>query len=278
VKELATAPIHWKRAQWLRFGEGLALVGATMALDKPILDAVQRNRTHGTDQYFKNVTHLGGGVGQDVAIALLLGGIVSRNQRLRDTGFDALESSIWAAGVVTPLIKSAAGRARPVQEQGTYHFDPYSGSHSFPSGHATNAFALATAIAAHSDGYVVPTIAYTLASSVAIARVNDRVHFPSDVVAGALIGRAVAKSLTARHRALRHVMIVPTRDGVAFSVTINLAPRPFSPRRGEKVADGRMRGAPHPRFADPLPAAAGRGGSTDESSPQQRPTSFATPE
>jgi membrane-associated phospholipid phosphatase len=30
--------------------------------------------------------------------------------------------------------------------------------------------------------------------------VNDRAHFPSDVVAGALIGRAVAKGVTWRHR------------------------------------------------------------------------------
>jgi hypothetical protein len=73
------------------------------------------------------------------------------------------------------------------------------------------------------------------------------------------------------------VMIVPTRDGVAFSVTINLAPRPFSPRRGEKVAEGRMRGAPHPRFADPLPAPRGEGArpTSAASSPQQRPASFA---
>ena len=220
MKDLATAPAHWKKSQWVRFGEGLALVGATMALDKPILDAVQRNRTSGTDRYFKDVTHLGGGYGQDVAIALLLGGVVSRNERLRDTGFDALQSSIWAAGVVTPIIKKSTGRYRPIQEHGTYDFEPFSHNESFPSGHATNAFAIATAIAAHSDGYVVPTIAYTLATTVAIARVNDRVHFPSDVVAGALIGRAVAKSITSRHAALKHVMILPSRHGVVVAVKI----------------------------------------------------------
>ncbi|MGZ4809223.1 MAG: phosphatase PAP2 family protein [Thermoanaerobaculia bacterium] len=222
VKDLATAPVHWKHSQWMRFGEGVALIGATMALDKPILDAVQRNRTSATDRYFTNVTHLGGGYGLDVGIALLLGGVVARNERLRDTGFDALESSMWAAGVVTPILKRTAGRYRPIQEHGTYSFKPFSNAESFPSGHATNAFALATAIAAHSDGYLVPTIAYTLATSVAIARVNDRVHFPSDVVAGALIGRAVAKSITSRHRALKHVMIVPAKGGWAVAVSMNV--------------------------------------------------------
>jgi membrane-associated phospholipid phosphatase len=46
----------------------------------------------------------------------------------------------------------------------------------------------------------VPTIVYTLASGVSFARMNDHVHFPSDVLAGALIGRAVAKSITWRHK------------------------------------------------------------------------------
>src|SRR5437763_1923719 len=70
---------------------------------------------------------------------------------------------------------------------------------SFPSGHATNAFAFATAIAGHYDGRVVPTIVYTIATGVAVSRVNDHDHFPSDVLAGALIGRGIAKGILARH-------------------------------------------------------------------------------
>jgi len=38
-----------------------------------------------------------------------------------------------------------------------------------------------------------------MATGVAFSRVNDRAHFPSDVVAGALIGRAVARGIVARH-------------------------------------------------------------------------------
>ena len=225
MKGLATAPVHWKKSQWKRFGEGVALVGATMLADQPILDAIQRNRSGRTDRFFNNVTHLGGGYGQDVTIALLLGGLLTRNQDMRDTGFDALESSVWAAGVVTPITKRAFGRYRPIQEHGTYDFEPFSNRESFPSGHSTNAWAIATAIAAHSEGYVIPTIAYTLASTVSVARLNSNVHVPSDVVAGALIGRAVAKSITARHHALQHVMIMPSRNGVMVAVSLDLSSR-----------------------------------------------------
>jgi len=121
------------------------------------------------------------------------------------------------------VLKQSFGRARPFEGEGTHHFDPFSGHDSFPSGHSTNAWAIATAISAHSDGWVFPTIAYTLASNVSIARLNSNVHFPSDVVAGALIGRAVAKSITTRHRALKNVTILPSRNGVMIGFDLALS-------------------------------------------------------
>ena len=203
----------------------MAAVGAVMLVDQHILDAIQRNKTEAGDKWFDAVTHLGGAYGTDLTIALLLGGIVTKNQSLRDTGFDSLESSVWAAGVVTPVLKKGFGRYRPNEGHGTYDFEPFSSAESFPSGHSTNAWAIATAIAAHSDGWVVPTIAYTLASNVSIARLNSNVHFPSDVLAGALIGRAVAKSITTRHRAVRNISIMPSRNGVMVSMSLDLSSR-----------------------------------------------------
>lgn len=55
----------------------------------------------------------------------------------------------------------------------------------------------------HSDGWLIPTVAYTLATGVAFSRANDRAHFPSDLLAGALIGRAIAKSVVHRHATSR---------------------------------------------------------------------------
>ncbi len=204
VKSLATAPLHWRSAEWRRFGQGAALVVAFGLADKKLDRAFQRNRSSATDSFGRHVTPFGGRRATNISLLMIGSGYFFHDRRLFAAGRDSLESELWAAGVVTPLIKRAAGRERPSG----------SDNRSFPSGHATNAFAAATAIAAHYDGWVVPTIVYTLASGVAISRLNDHVHWPSDVIAGALIGRAVGRGVVARH-----VTIVPTRHGVALIVT-----------------------------------------------------------
>ena len=58
-----------------------------------------------------------------------------------------------------------------------------------------------------------PTIVYTIATGVAASRINDHVHWPSDVVAGALIGRAVGRGIVARH-----VAIGPAKHGVSVLI------------------------------------------------------------
>jgi membrane-associated phospholipid phosphatase len=201
ARSLALAPLHWDAAAWRRFAEGTAAVGALYLGDRSLYDGVQRNRSAASDQFAKDVTPFGGRRALDVSVLLIAAGALVHDPNVRDAGRDSLEAELLAAGVVTPLLKRAFGRSRPVQAEGARSFHPFDAHFaSFPSGHATNAFAAATAIAAHYDSWYVPAIAYSIASGVAVSRINDRAHFASDVLAGALIGRAVAKGIVWRHR------------------------------------------------------------------------------
>ena len=200
-KEMTLSPLRWNRQQWTRFGEGVGSVGVVMALDKPVYDAVQRNRSGFTNHFAKAITPFGGRRAEWVSLAMIVYGASVHDFTARDAGRDSLEAEIWAGGVVTPVLKRMFGRARPVQDEGTHKFHPFNSKYeSFPSGHSTNAWAAATGIASHYDGWIVPTIAYTIATGVSFSRVTDRAHFPSDVLAGALIGRAVAKSIAMGHK------------------------------------------------------------------------------
>jgi membrane-associated phospholipid phosphatase len=110
----------------------------------------------------------------------------------------ALLAGVIAANAgVTQLAKSRYDRLRPFQVDPNIkppvHLPRDS---SYPSGHASSAFAAARVIAV-----LEPTLAkeaYELATKVAVSRVYAGVHFPSDVVAGALLGTGIAEAALRR--------------------------------------------------------------------------------
>src|SRR4051812_22830997 len=93
---------------------------------------------------------------------------------------------------------------------------------SFPSDHATAAFAIATAIWLR--GRLVGTLALVLAAALAVGRVAVGVHYPGDVVAGAVLGIGAATLLW--WPPLRRVT-----DAVADRVASTIAPWQSRPAR-----------------------------------------------
>jgi membrane-associated phospholipid phosphatase len=118
-------------------------------------------------------------------------GTGTHEERLRETGLLAFETLIDST-LVVEVLKLAADRARPLESDGQGHFwDSPNGrlNSGFPSGHAINAWALASVIAhQYPHPRIIPVLAYGLASTVVVARVGARQHFPGDVVAGSAMG------------------------------------------------------------------------------------------
>lgn len=117
-------------------------------------------------------------------------GTGTHDDRFRETGLIAFETLI-NANIVAEVIKLATNRARPLEGNGRGQFgDSPNGrwNSSFPSGHAINTWALASVIAHEYPKPAVYAIAYGLASTVVLARVGARKHFPGDVLAGAAMG------------------------------------------------------------------------------------------
>ena len=88
------------------------------------------------------------------------------------------------------------GRDRPSKNEGAGHFQLLGGGQSFPSGHTTQAFVLASVISEHADQTWVTGLSYGLASLVGVARMEQRQHFLSDVLGAAVIGTYVGRTVT----------------------------------------------------------------------------------
>ena len=118
-------------------------------------------------------------------------GTSRHDERFRETGLICFEALI-DSNILVEVGKLATNRARPLEGDGGGHFESGPNgrwSSSFPSGHAISTWAMASVIAhQYSHTRIVPILAYGLASTVVIARVGARKHFPSDVVAGSALG------------------------------------------------------------------------------------------
>lgn len=138
-------------------------------------------------------------IAEAVLLSVLFG---PRGRRAGVTGLAAIGLS---SATVNLVVKPLAGRARPERPDDRGRTTPHirmPGSRSFPSGHAASAVAFASGAARVLPHAGIPL--RTMAALVAYSRVHTGVHYPADVVAGAVIGSAcadVAASVVARRPA-----------------------------------------------------------------------------
>jgi undecaprenyl-diphosphatase len=100
---------------------------------------------------------------------------------------------VLAADAVGLLAAGAIKLAVPRRRPHLHHLVGLPHSHSFPSGHATTSFACATVLAALVPRARIPAL--LLAAAIAYSRLYVGVHFPLDVIGGAVLGTLVATAL-----------------------------------------------------------------------------------
>ncbi len=102
-------------------------------------------------------------------------------------------STVFVAWGISAIIKNITHVSRPFVTKGTVNNFYVDANASFPSGHATVFFALATAIYLYNKK--VGIVFFIAAVIISIARVLAEVHYPVDVIVGAVIGILVALSV-----------------------------------------------------------------------------------
>jgi hypothetical protein len=204
TKHVVTAPARWDRSDWTTAGvSAAAVVGAGLLLDHSVDKFMTDHATRSWDRMAKDVQNLGGPPSVVIAGGMYLAGVAFKDPEVRATGIDTMVTMGISQLLLTLPLKVVVGRSRPSANQGTNDFHPWNGGQSFPSSHVNQAFALASVISEHADRPWVSCLSYGLAGLVGVARMEQRQHFLSDVVAGGLIGTLVGKSVVAYNQSLR---------------------------------------------------------------------------
>ncbi len=221
IKQYATSPARWDRTDWLLFGGSLALVGAVHPFDARVrthFTAGSKTALDGKDKYSV----------QDALPAAAVVGITALYATITDD--DAGRSETWAmleagglASVTGFALKTVAGRERPNAPTDPNAWRQHGGS--FPSLHASAAFAIGTVLAeSGNDDYrwVRRVIGYGVASATAFERLKHNAHWLSDVVAGGALGAATGVFVVNRETTSHEsgFNVEPNERGLMLSYTV----------------------------------------------------------
>ncbi|HEX5235092.1 MAG TPA: phosphatase PAP2 family protein [Silvibacterium sp.] len=206
-KDLWTFPLRLAKGQHLL--PTLVVVGGTVGLifadphDMPYFRTHQRNWDDLNDVFDPLIT-----TSEVVSLpaGLMTAGYIRHDDREVNTALLATEA--YGDSVIINLaMKAITRRQRPsdVPPHGDYSDtffnggkSPFKGS-SFPSGHATAVWSVATVVAERYRNRGkpwIPFLSYTLATAISFSRITEAAHFPSDVWLGASLGYTIAKYQT----------------------------------------------------------------------------------
>jgi membrane-associated phospholipid phosphatase len=188
-KTIWTSPFHTSKRDikwWVIFG------GATVGLiaaDKHMEKALPTSST--AVSVSNNTSAIGSAYSLiPISAAFYFTGAATHDERFRETGLLAFETLIDTS-LVSEALKLVTDRSRPYQDtaKGRFEDAPNRWSSGFPSGHAISSWALASIIAhEYPHPIIIPITVYALATTVVVARVGARQHFPGDVMAGSAMG------------------------------------------------------------------------------------------
>jgi len=198
-KAIWLSPFHLQRgdAKWIApLGVSTAILLST---DRNTAGELAEGGGHSTRlRWSRNISRAGTAyTAGGIAAGFYFYGRARHNDRARETGILSAEALI-DAGLVTEALKLVSNRPRPLADGGRGDF--LDGGSSFPSGHSTTAWTLATVVAMeYHDRPLVKWGAYGLATAVSISRYSGRNHFLSDVLVGSALGYGIGRFVYKTH-------------------------------------------------------------------------------
>ncbi len=160
-------------------------------VDIRLLRYINSSENQSSDNFFKFISNSNDVVNIGTPLTMGVVGLIKHDKTLiRNAGVIVVGSVI--NGIATISMKTVINRSRPFETYPDIMKKSSGGSSSFPSGHTSSAFATATSLSLLYPKWYVIAPSFAWASTVGYSRMHLGVHYPSDVLAGALTGAGSA--------------------------------------------------------------------------------------
>lgn len=169
----------------------LANVAYAQNFDIDLLRNINVHRNTQLDGSMKLISNTEAYIGIGLPISLVVASYIREDKVLFQKGIN-MSFALATAFATTYVLKRIVNRTRPAYAYADIQALEYERYYSFPSGHTSNAFCTATSLSLNFKKWYVAVPAFAWAAAVGYSRMHLGVHYPSDVMAGALLGAGSA--------------------------------------------------------------------------------------
>jgi membrane-associated phospholipid phosphatase len=165
-----------------------SIISSAQNADIDLLKQINQNRNKSLDKTFSIISNSVLPLSLAVPVGACFYALGRKDSASISHAIIITSSIIITSIIITPVLKCSVKRDRPYI---TYSFIDNVNtekSYSFPSGHTSAAFSLATSVSIAFPKWYIIVPSFIYATAVGYSRMDLGVHYPSDVVMGALIG------------------------------------------------------------------------------------------
>lgn len=165
----------------------IPILGFSQNWDINLLKDINLNRNTKLDPTFKAISASTMPLSFAIPAGAITFALIKKDDDSRKKAL-LVSSSLVGAALATTALKYTINRERPYEKYPEIQNLTVEGSPSFPSAHTSFSFSLATSVSLAYPKWYVIAPAYLWAGSVGYSRMHLGVHYPSDVLAGAILG------------------------------------------------------------------------------------------